>query len=126
MISPEYSMADSWLVIFGTAQISDGEIIHVGPPQSPDSPTTPATPVVAPYSIVRSSREFEQGTILWEARLDEPMAACQVSLPVPSSGEAEVASQPTDTYSGVIPTSEFFAGLNILGAPYGFATRRGV
>jgi hypothetical protein len=117
-------MVDTWLVIFGTATIApDGEISHIAPPEP--SPSTRPTPPVVPYSLVRSSREFEQGIISWEAKLGDPAAACQVALATQTTGDGEVASPPTDTLSGAFPATELFAGLNILGAPYGFAARRG-
>jgi hypothetical protein len=116
-------MVDTWLVIFGTATIADGVISHVAPPQP--SPSAGPTPPVIPYSLVRSCREFEQGIITWEAKLGDPAAACQVALGTQTTGDGDLASQPTDTFSGAFPATEFYAGLNILGAPYGFAERRG-
>ena len=116
-------MAETWLVIFGTATIADGEIRHTAPTQL--SPPSGPTPPVVPYSLVRSSGEFEQGVISWEAKLGDPTAACQVGLATQNTVDGDVTSQPTDTFSGTVPAAEFFAGLNILGNPYGFATRRG-
>jgi hypothetical protein len=116
-------MPETWLVIFGAARIANGEIAQDAPPQP--EPQQGPTPPVVPYSLVRSSREFDQGVISWEALLGDPMAACQVGLQIPNAGDGEIASQPTETFNGTVPAAEFFAGLNVLGAPYGFATRRG-
>ena len=117
-------MVDTWLVIFGTATIADdGEISHFAPPQP--SPLAGPTPPVVPYSLVRSSREFEQGIITWEAKLGDSAASCQVGLATQPTGDGDVAPQPTDTFFGTFPAAEFVAGLNIQGAPYGFAARRG-
>jgi hypothetical protein len=102
---------------------TDGEISHVAPPQP--SPSAGPTPPVVPCSLVRSSREFEQGIITWEAKLGDPAAACQITLATQTAGDGDVASQPTDTFVGAFPATEFYAGLNVLGAPYGFAVRRG-
>lgn len=116
-------MDNTWLVIFGAARITSGEIVHVAPLQP--EPQQGLTPPLVPYSLLRSSQEFDQGIISWEASLGDPMAACQVGLQISNLGDGEVASQPTDTFNGAVPAAEFFAGLNILGSPYGFATRRG-
>jgi hypothetical protein len=95
-------MKQNWVSLFGSVDLSNDEIalIPVPPP-----PTTPdATPIV-PHAFVRSNIEFEQGIISLEVNLPDPDSRCHIGIPVTKGGE-------------------LFAGLNNLGAPYGFAIWR--
>jgi hypothetical protein len=94
-------MSQSWVSIFGTVEVVDGQITLVPVPLPPAAPD--AAPGV-PYALVRSNIEFEQGTVEFEAWLPDSDSRVQLGL----------GSQPVELYSG----------LNVLGAPYGFGAFR--
>jgi len=60
--------------------------------------------------------EFDQGSISWEAKLGEENSRVQLLLPV-EAGAASAA----ETATGDASNADLSAGLNVLGAPYGFA-----
>ena len=95
-------MHANWLPLFGTVEIDKG-LITLVPVETPtDSQSgTPTTP----NAVVRSNLEFEQGTIEMQAFLPDSESRCQFIL-------------------GGKNGAELFAGLNVLGAPYGFAAFR--
>lgn len=92
-------MAQSWMPIFGSTEIADGKITLVPVPLPPASATSPLS---IPLAVVRSNIEFEQGVVELQVWLPEPDASCQIGL----SGGQQI---------------EVYAGLNVMGAPYGVA-----
>jgi len=95
-------MQQSWASIFGSVEVADGHITLIPismPPSAPDASQQP------PHALVRSNIEFEQGTIELQVWLPDSSSRCQIGL---GSGTAV----------------EVYAGLNLLGAPYGFAAFR--
>lgn len=97
------SIQQNWITIFGKADYSDGEIRHI--PTPADLPADPSNKAPIPYSLVRSNIDFEQGSITLEANIQESEARCQIVLPCRSS-------------------AEMYAGLNVMGARYGFGVLR--
>jgi hypothetical protein len=95
-------MKQKWASIVGSVEIEDNQITLVPVPQPPVSPNTAPGP---PFALVRSNIEFEQGTIKFEALLPDTDTRCQIGL-----------------VSGT--KNELYAGLNVLGSPYGFASFR--
>lgn len=95
-------MKQNWVAIYGSIIESNNEFALVPIPQPPQ---TPDGPLLTPNALLRSNVEFEQGTISLEFQLNEPSSLCQIGL---SSGQG----------------GEIYAGINILGATYGFATFR--
>jgi hypothetical protein len=96
-------MHDNWVAIFGKIDYSDGVIRHIPTPAEP--PSDPSSQALVPHSLIRSNIEFEQGTITLEALIQDPDARCQIGLPGRASGDV-------------------YAGLNALGATYGFGIFR--
>lgn len=89
----------NWLSIFGSVDVTDGKVtLNPIPPPA----TTPNTPVGAPLAVVRSNLEFEQGTIEFQAQLPTADSSCLIGF-------------------GAGTQAEVYAGLNVLGSPYGFA-----
>lgn len=94
-------MLQSWVSIFGSVEVVDGQITLLPVPPPPPT-TTPNSGPVMPHALVRSNLEFEQGTVEFEAWLPDQDSRVQLGL------------------AGGTPV-ELYAGLNTLGAPYGFA-----
>jgi len=92
-------MEQSWVSIIGSIEVTDGQITLVPVPLPPSTPNVTST---LPFAFVRSNIEFEQGTVELQVWLPDSESRCQIGL---SSGQQ----------------IELYAGLNILGAPYGFA-----
>lgn len=92
-------MSQSWVSLFGSVEIGADQITLI-PIEIP--PETPSTAPNVPHAMVRSNIEFEQGTVELEVWLPDSESRCQISI----GGGSSV---------------ELFAGLNALGAPYGFA-----
>lgn len=112
-----------WVSIFGNAEIADGVIKHLPVPSLAaydGMPPADSAPVQPPHAIVRSNLEFEQGTITWEARLEEQSGRVQLML----AAELGSASGP-DSSKGESIIPELSVGLNVMGAPYGFAIWNG-
>ncbi len=112
--------AQSWVSIFGNAEISDGLIRQVAvhtPSAADEMPAADGTQAPAPHAVIRSNIEFEQGTITWDTKLGDASARSQLMLPA----EAKGASGPDSSKSDSGATAELAVGLNVLGAPYGFA-----
>jgi len=112
-----------WIPIFGNAHIDGGTITSV--PVSiqaagDDMPAADGGAAQAPHTVVRSNIEFEQGTITWEAKISEESGRVQLMLPA----EPSAANSP-DASKGELLNSELSVGLNVLGAPYGFALWNG-
>ena len=87
--------------VFGNAAVANGEISllpSLSAQAAPDSTQQP------PHALLKSNLDFEQGDLECEAFLPDPEARCQFVL---SAGSGEL-----------------FTGLNVLGAPYGFAVFR--
>jgi hypothetical protein len=93
-------MSQNWVSLFGSVEIADGLLTLV---PNPIPPVAPNAASVIPYAVVRSNLEFEQGTVEFEVWLPDPDSRCYISF----GGGSQV---------------ELYAGLNIIGAPYGFAT----
>jgi hypothetical protein len=114
----------TWVSVFGNVRIDDGKVTHVPisvpTTESKDTPSADGTPVQPPHAVVRSNLIFEQGTISWEAMLGESNGRVQLMLPT-EPGPASV-SDSSRTPAG---TPELSVGLNVLGAPYGFANWNG-
>lgn len=113
----------TWIPIFGNAHISDGTITSVPvsvQPAEGDMPTADCGAAQPPHTVVRSNIEFEQGTITWDAKIGEESGRVQIMLPA----EASAANSP-DASKGEPVNPELSVGLNILGAPYGFALWNG-
>ena len=94
-------MSQSWVSIFGSVDVADGQITLVSVPPPPPN-TTPSSGPVMPHALVRSNVEFDQGTVEMEVWLPDQDSRVQLGL------------------AGGTPL-EIYAGLNTLGAPYGFA-----
>ena len=89
---------------------------------SSDATVAASTP---PHTIVRSNLEFEQGTISWQGRVSGPKGVSQLILQCADTGGGEAVAQiVTDTGMSLKGNAELFVGLNVLGAPYGFADFR--
>ncbi len=113
----------TWVSIFGNAQIADEMITYV--PEnvltaSNEMPSATSAPAQPRHVIVRSNLEFEQGTITWEAKLGNPSGCVQLLL----AADTGAASVP-DSSKGDSSNVELSAGLNVLGVPYGFAIWNG-
>jgi hypothetical protein len=109
----------AWIPIFGDAAVVDGTITHLPDKAArarTDTPSVDATPIPAPHTVLRSNIEFDQGTITFEAKLGDP--ECRVQLMLPA--EPTAASSP-ELNKGDSANTDLSAGLNVLGAPYGFA-----
>ncbi len=109
-----------WIAIFGNVNVADGEIIHVpvlGCTSSDDMPAADSAEIIPPHALVRSNMEFDQGTITWEAKIEEQNG--RVQLMFPADAAATYASK------GDSVNPELAVGLNVLGAPYGFAIWNG-
>lgn len=89
----------NWVPIFGNVEIEDS-VIKLASVPSP--PTSPKTSPAAPFALARSNLEFEQGTISLEFYIPENESVCQIGL---NAGQQ----------------TELYAGINAVGAPYGFA-----
>lgn len=97
----KYISPTSWMPVFGNAQATEDRIVlgpGISPQAAPDAPPQP------PHALLKSNIEFEQGEVECEAYLPDSDARCQFVLTAGSG--------------------DLFAGLNILGAPYGFAVFR--
>ena len=98
----ETSIDLHWESIFGNIDLSNDEISLN---EAPIPPTAPGGALVAPHAVVRSNIEFEQGRISLEVMFTEADSRCQIGIPDGQGGD-------------------IYAGLNILGAVYGFAVFR--
>lgn len=110
----------TWVPIYGHATVTGGVLTHIPTMASrarSDTPSADATPAQAPHTILRSNLEFDQGAITWEARLGDPEARVQLMLPA----EPSAANASSDLTKSEVLNTELSAGLNVLGAPYGFA-----
>jgi hypothetical protein len=112
----------NWIVIYGNAEITNGSITHVPERQKivPGLEATDGTrKPLPPHTIVRSNVEFEQGTVSWEVFLSDADGICQLLLPADPTanqgGGSAADPQPGTT------DCELTFGVNVLGAPYGFA-----
>jgi hypothetical protein len=98
MNSNSIKKPDNWVSIFGNAEVNEGVVTlrsGITPDTMPDSPPQP------PHALLKCDVEFEQGIIECEIFPTEPESRCQLVLAAGSG--------------------DLFAGLNVLGAPYGFA-----
>lgn len=92
-------MSWNWVPIVGTVQIENDSI-----KMCPTSlPSYPEITNYMPHAFVRSNIPFEQGTVEWQVMLPDPESSCQIAI--------QTAMQ-----------SELYAGLNVMGAPFGFAS----
>lgn len=112
-----------WVAIFGNARIQNGTIENLLVPASAgadDMPSAESAAAAPPHAVVRSNLEFEQGTITWEAKIGEPLGRAQLMLAVDPGGVNASDASKSDTAN-----PELAVGLNVLGAPYGFAIWNG-
>lgn len=112
-----------WVSIFGDVKIADGMITHLPvhvPATANDMPSADSASTPPPHALVRSNLEFEQGAITWEAKLSDQSSRVQLILPA----DASAANAP-DSSKGDSGNLELSAGLNVMGAPYGFAIWNG-
>lgn len=117
--------AQKWVSVFGQVNIADGVITHVPDYPSASSPKMAAAdgaPSQRPSSLVRSNIQFVQGTISWDVKLGEPSARVQLLMAAEPNYSIDVAASQGDGNAA----SELSAGLNVLGAPYGFGIWNGV
>jgi len=96
-LEPDESTRIHWLSIIGKAQVKDGVIRYVPAP----APAGPSAGEPSP-AVIRSSLEFENGSLSFEAYLNEPNASCLIGL---NQGLEE----------------EVFIGLNSTAGPYGIS-----
>lgn len=113
----------AWISIFGNAEVANGTITQL--PTSPvakrdDMPSADGAPAVTPHAILRSNLEFEQGSISWEAKLSEQSGRAQLMLPAETSTPSV-----SDLPKAESNITDLSVGLNVLGAPYGFAIWNG-
>jgi hypothetical protein len=92
---------NNWVSIFGNADVNKG-VVTLRPGLAPDS--APDSAPQPPHALLKCDVEFEQGVIECEIFPTEPESRCQFVLTAGSG--------------------DLFAGLNVLGAPYGFAVFR--
>ncbi len=91
----------NWVSVFGNADVSEDKIVlrsGVTPESVPDSAPQP------PHALLKCNVEFEEGVVECEVWPSESDSRCQFVL---STGNGDL-----------------FVGLNVLGAPYGFAVFR--
>ncbi len=89
----------NWLPLIGKVEVDKGQITLVPFDNTVETQSGTQT---TPHAVVRSNIEFEQGSIEMQVLLPNEDSRCQFIL-------------------GGKDGAEFFAGLNVLGAPYGFA-----
>ena len=110
----------TWVPIYGHATVVGSVVTHIPTMASrarSDTPSADAAPVQSPHTILRSDLEFDQGTITWEARLGDAEARVQLMLPA----EPLAANSSADLSKSDVVNTDLSVGLNVLGAPYGFA-----
>lgn len=120
------STKQSWITTYGNAQIDGSLITHV-----PERPTLGEERIATegekkpfpPHTILRSNVEFEQGSISWETYLADSTSTCNLLLPADATA-AQASGTATDPAMGPTVDFELAFGVNILGAPYGFAALR--
>jgi len=95
-------MKQSWVSLYGSVEVVDGQITLIPVPLPP---TTPNAAELPPHAIIRSNIQFGQGTIELQVWLPDSNSICQVCL-------------------GAGTSVEVYAGLNMLGAPYGITALR--
>ncbi|MDO8772699.1 MAG: hypothetical protein Q7K57_29155 [Burkholderiaceae bacterium] len=113
--------AQTWISVFGSVKISEGVIrlLPLSGPLADGMPPADGSAVQPPHAIVRSNLEFEQGTITWESKLGEQSTRAQLLLAAEAKGASGADSSKAKGDSSA--AFELSAGLNVLGAPYGFA-----
>lgn len=107
-----------WVPIYGNAKVTNDTITHLPTLVSPARNATPSadSSSVPPHTILKSNLEFDQGTITWEAKLHDGESRVQLMLPAePTAGSV------SDLQKSDASNTELSVGLNVLGAPYGFA-----
>ncbi|MDO8894166.1 hypothetical protein [Nitrosomonas sp.] len=95
-------MTDHWVSTYGSVEIEKDQITLIIPAETQINKDLPVTTPSIPYAIVRSNIEFEQGIINFEVKLFDSESTCVIGMA-----------------AGL--NTEFYGGINILGAPYGFA-----
>lgn len=117
-------MEPKWISLHGNVDISDTILLNRPLPTPTNlavAPGSDGTLPMPPHALLRSNLEFEQGIISWEAKLSAAGERVQIMLPArPAQSTAPAESTGTD--AGV---SELSIGINVLGAPYGFALWNG-
>lgn len=110
----------TWIPIYGHAKVAGSAITHIpnlAVRARSDTPSADTAPAHAPHTILRSNIEFDQGTIKCEMKLLDADSRVQLML----AAEPTAANASPDLAKTDIGNTELAAGLNVLGAPYGFA-----
>ena len=114
----------TWISIFGEVNISSDGVITCEPrPVTAVEDGVPPADGVPPhpvYTLIRSNLQFDEGKIEWEVKLADPNTSVQLWLPAEPVASSTPAPSKKDSSS-----SELAVGLNLLGAPYGFANWNG-
>lgn len=108
----------TWMPLIGNATVEDGLITHnpnATTVDQSDTASADASPKPQPHCILRSNIEFDQGIITCEVKLLDSESRVQLMLPA----EANAASAETAQTNS--SNTDLAIGLNVLGAPYGFA-----
>lgn len=109
-----------WIPIYGNATVANGTITHkpsLAIRARSDTPTADASPVYPPHTVLRSNLDFDQGSVTFEAKLLDPESRVQLLL----AAEPTAANISSGVGSTEAVNTELAVGLNVLGAPYGFA-----
>lgn len=120
------ALKQNWVVLYGNAKIDAGQITHVSDRSNINSepqPTGTDAKVYAPHTILRSNVDFEQGTVSWEAQLSDTTSSCCLLIGIENAPSQSGTNPAEPNRSGPVEHALAF-GLNVMGAPYGFATLR--
>ena len=110
----------TWLPIYGHASVVEGVITHIpnlAIRARPDTPSADDFPAPPPHTILRSNIDFDQGNLTCEVKLLDAESRVWLMLPA----EPTAANAPPDLAKTDGGNTDLAAGLNVLGAPYGFA-----
>jgi hypothetical protein len=111
----------SWIVTYGKAEYTNGVLTHVPTRVTQEEQQTdPSRKPFAPHTIVRSNIEFEQGTASFEVFLTDVDDRCLLLLPA-DFGTNQVQGSAADGTLVSWQECDLGAGVNVMGAPYGFA-----
>lgn len=116
-------MKQTWISVLGNVEVTDGVLSYAPPPLPLVGETPVPTPegaALPPFALARSNVEFDQGTISWESKLGTSQGSVQLMLFVEGIKTKEI-NAPT----GEAVPAQLSSGLNVLGAPYGFAVYDG-
>lgn len=112
-------ITQTWIPLIGNATVAKGLITHIPSPtdlEHSDTPSANAAQKLQPYCILRSNLDFDQGVITCEVKLLDSGSRAQLLLPAEPSAASSSEAAKTDSSN-----TDLAVGLNVLGAPYGFA-----